>query len=98
MVYAHIYRLMRRRIRRRKIRRKSDKFHEIVSQELLWLLTPNLICKVRYMKALTFINLVEICALPFELWEAEIGYLTGRVNDTLVLTHLSWLLTHDRVS
>ena len=34
------------------------------------------------MKALTFINLVEICALFFELWEAEIDYLTGRVNNT----------------
>ena len=50
------------------------------------------------MKALTFINLVEICALLFELWEAEIGYLTGRVNNTLVLARLSWPLTHDRVS
>ena len=50
------------------------------------------------MKALTFINLVKIGAIIFELSEAEIGYLTARVNNTLVLARLSWPLIHDRVS
>ena len=44
------------------------------------LLIPNLVCKVQYMKALTFINLVEIGAIFFELQEAEIGYLTGVIG------------------
>ena len=53
--------------RRRKIRRQSDKFHELISQELLGLLISNLVCKVWYMKALTFVNLVEIGAILYEL-------------------------------
>ena len=35
-----------------KKKRKSDEVHELVSQELLGLLISNLVCKVRYMKAL----------------------------------------------
>ena len=35
------------------------------------------------MKALKYASLVEIAPIVFELWEAEIGYLTSRVNNTL---------------
>ena len=50
------------------------------------------------MNALKFINLVEIGKILFELREAEIGYLTGRINNTHGLVRFSWPLTHDRVS
>ena len=46
---------------------ESDKFHKFISQELLELLIPNLVCKVWYMKPLKFVNLVEIGTIPFEL-------------------------------
>ena len=51
------------------------------------------------MKTLKYVDLVEISAIVFELY--EIGYLTGRVNNTLVCLHVflvSWPLTRDHVS
>ena len=58
--------LVRRR-RRRKIRRKFAKFQGLVSQERLGLFLSNLVCKVLYMKALKYVELVEIGAVVFEL-------------------------------
>ena len=55
------------RRRRRKIRRKFAKFHGLVSQERLGLFLSNLVCKVLYMKALKYVELVEIGAVVFEL-------------------------------
>ena len=86
-------------VQRRKIRRKFAKFQGLVSQEQLGLLLSNLMCKVLYMKALKYVELVEIGIIVFELFKAEIGYLTGRVDNTLVCMRIfffaiSWLLTH----
>ena len=53
--------------RRRKIRRKFAKFHGLVSQERLGLFLSNLVCKVLYIKALKYVELVEIGAVVFEL-------------------------------
>ena len=54
-------------VRRRKIRRKSNEFQGLISQELLGLFLSNLVCKVLYMKALKYVNLVEKGAIVFEL-------------------------------
>ena len=54
-------------LRRRKIRRKSAKFQGLISQEQLGLLLSNLVCKVLYMKALNYVELVEIGTIMFEL-------------------------------
>ena len=36
------------------------------------------------MKTLKFVSFVEIDVIVFELWEAEINYLTGYIHNTLV--------------
>ena len=51
----------------------TNKFQEPISQELLGRFFSDLVCEVRYMKALTYVSLVEIGPIVFELWEAEIG-------------------------
>ena len=53
--------------RRRKIQRKFAKFQGLVFQERLGLFLSNLVCKVLYMKALKYVELVEIGAVVFEL-------------------------------
>ena len=39
------------------------------------------------MKTLKYVDLVEIGTIVFELWWAEIGYLTGHVNNTLLYAY-----------
>ena len=53
--------------RRTKIRRKFAKFQSLVSQERLGLFLSNLVCKVLYMKALKYVELVKIGTVVFEL-------------------------------
>ena len=64
IVSVRFYCLVRRR---RKIQRKSAEFQGLVSQELLRLFLSNVVCKVLYMKTLTYVDLVEIGAIVFEL-------------------------------
>ena len=47
-------------VQRRKIQRKPDKFQEPISRELLKRFLSNLVCEVRYMKALKYVSFVEI--------------------------------------
>ena len=65
-VCVRIYRLVQRRIRR-KIQRKSDDFQEPKSQELLGGFLSNSVCKVWYMMALKYVNLVEMGSILLEL-------------------------------
>ena len=60
-----IFDLVRRR--RRKIRRKFAGFHGFISQERLGRFLSNLVCKVLYMVALKYVEMVEIGAIGFEL-------------------------------
>ena len=50
-----------------KKKKNTKKFQGLVSQERLELFLSNLVCKVLYMKALKYVELVEIGAVVFEL-------------------------------
>ena len=52
---------------KKKIRRKFVKFQGLLSQERLGLFLSNLVCKVLYMRALKYVELVEIGAVVYEL-------------------------------
>ena len=40
------------------------------------------------MMTLKYVSLVDISTIIFELWEVEIGYLIGYVNNILVCLHV----------
>ena len=73
------------RRRRRKIRRKSGDFQKQISREPLAQSTSNLVCKVRYMQSIKYVNLVEIRSVVFKIQEVEIGKILVHVNNTRVL-------------
>jgi len=71
--------------RRRKIRRKLGNFQEQISQEPLVRFPSNLVCQVRHMEGIKYINLVEIGSVVFELRKVENGYFLVCVNNARVL-------------
>ena len=52
---------------KKKNTKKIQQFQGLVSQEWLGLFLSKLLCKVLYMKAIKYVELVEIGAIVFEL-------------------------------
>jgi len=65
-------------------------FQERISREPLARSPSNLVCEVKYMEGIKYINLVEIGSVVFELQEVEFGDFSVCVNNTYVV-HATFL-------
>ena len=64
----------------RKMWRKLGNFQKHISRKLLIWFSSNLVCKIVYMKGITYLNLIEIGPVVIEIWGVENGSLAVLVN------------------
>ena len=69
-------------------------FYTFTKGFILW----NIVCEIVPDFCRSHHNLVKISPIVLEIQGAEIGYFMVLVNNSHVVTHLSWVLIHDHVS